>query len=54
MKRQRKNTLSEKKASIKARGMKNPSGNSKYGRKRAYCVKNTVWGFDVPEPKPWR
>jgi hypothetical protein len=54
MKRAKKTTLVEKRATIKARGMKNPSGNSKYGRKHAYCVKNKVWGFEVPEPKPWK
>lgn len=54
MKRIKRKTLAEKKASIKDRGMKNPSGNSSYGRKRAYCAKNGVWGFEVPEPKPWK
>lgn len=29
-------------------------GESQYARKKAYCHKNGVWGFEVPEPKPWR
>jgi endonuclease YncB( thermonuclease family) len=29
-------------------------GESQYARKKAYCHKNGVWGFDVPEPKPWK
>jgi len=28
-------------------------GESKYARKRKYCIKNGVWGFEVPYPKPW-
>ena len=31
-----------------------PGGKSRYARKRAYCRKHGVWGFDVPEPKPWK
>ena len=27
---------------------------SRYKRKREYCVKHKVWGFEVPEPKPWK
>jgi hypothetical protein len=52
--KRKKTSLREKKASIKERGQNNPGGNSKYGRKHAYCAKNKVWGFDVPEPKPWK
>lgn len=29
-------------------------GDSNYARKRAYCVKNQTWGFEVPYPKPWK
>jgi len=53
-KRKKRKTLSDKKRAIKERGMKNPSGNSNYGRKRVYCARNGVWGFEVPEPKPWK
>lgn len=38
----------------KASQMKNSGGRSHYARKRAYCIRNNVWGFNVPEPKPWR
>ena len=34
--------------------MTKPKGKSKYARKRAYCHFNKVWGFEVPEPKPWK
>ena len=30
------------------------NGDSKYARKRIWCAKNGVWGFEVPEPKPWK
>lgn len=29
-------------------------GKSNYARKRAYCIKNNVWGFEVLPPKPWK
>ena len=28
-------------------------GNSQYKRKREYCRKNGVWGFEVKD-KPWK
>jgi hypothetical protein len=39
-------------AAYKAGG--NKKGTSNYARKRAYCVKHGVWGFEVPIPKPWK
>ena len=30
-----------------------PSGESRYARKAEYCRTHGVWGFEVPEPKPW-
>lgn len=33
---------------------KNPGGSSRYARKARWCTKNGVWGWEVPEPKPWR
>lgn len=35
-------------------GMKNPSGESNYGRKKRWLDSHGAWGFDVPHPKPWR
>lgn len=29
-------------------------GESSYGRKRKYCLKHGVWGFEVIGPKPWK
>jgi len=38
----------------KAAAMKEPGYESNYARKRAYCLKHECWGFEVPEPKPWK
>jgi hypothetical protein len=38
----------------KARAMLTPGAESKYARKKKYCDKNGVWGFEVAEPKPWK
>lgn len=27
---------------------------SNYARKRKWCARNGKWGFEVPEPKPWK
>jgi hypothetical protein len=27
---------------------------SNYARKHAWLSRNALWGFDVPEPKPWK
>lgn len=27
---------------------------SNYARKRKYCARHGVWGWEVPEPKPWK
>jgi len=29
-------------------------GESNYARKRKYCIKNGVWGWEVLAPKPWK
>lgn len=44
--------LAEKR-SRKIAAMKHASGMSKYGRKHTYCERNGVFGFQVPDPKPW-
>jgi len=44
----------QKKASERAKRMDNPSGESNYGRKHAYCFRHGLWGFDVRAPKPWK
>jgi len=56
-KSKRRNKESERKAykrsaAYLAGGSK--KGKSNYARKRAYCVKNDCWGFEVPFPKPWK
>lgn len=46
--------LSERKSHKRARRYLEGGGDSQYARKKTYCHKNGVWGFDVPEPKPWK
>lgn len=29
-------------------------GKSKYARKYAWLHAHGMWGFDVPQPKPWK
>jgi hypothetical protein len=29
-------------------------GKSKYARKREWCARNGVFGFEILEPKPWK
>jgi hypothetical protein len=50
----RRKEVEKKKKARKEAAMKHPSGESQYGRKKRYCESNGVWGFQVPEPKPWR
>jgi hypothetical protein len=44
----------------KARRMRSPGALSRYAQKRAYLVRASkregvrVWGFEFPEPKPWK
>ena len=55
MKRRTKRQLARaKRRAYKERSMSSPSGESKYGRKKAWCFKNAKWGFEVAEPKPWK
>lgn len=37
----------------KEAAMKHPGGSSRYGRKVKWCQSHGVFGFQVPEPKPW-
>lgn len=38
----------------KAAAMRSPGFVSNYGKKHAYLTHHGLWGFDVPEPKPWK
>jgi hypothetical protein len=38
----------------KAVRMKTPGESSNYAKKAKYLAKHNVFGFDVPEPKPWK
>jgi len=53
MKRARKVTLTDKKKRKLSANYLKGGGDSHYARKRDYCRKNGVWGFEVPFPKPW-
>jgi endonuclease YncB( thermonuclease family) len=54
MKTKKQNTLSNKKKYKLSKKYLEGEGESQYARKKAYCQKNGVWGFEVPEPKPWK
>jgi uncharacterized LabA/DUF88 family protein len=45
---------SERKKFKRSEAYTGEKGDSRYARKRAYCIKHAVWGFEVPPPKPWR
>lgn len=53
-KSKRRNRESERKAFKRSANYQNGGGESNYARKRKYCHKNGVWGFEVPFPKPWK
>lgn len=42
----------QRRAQRKASQLK-PGEKSRYARKKEYCDKHGVWGFEVPTPKPW-
>lgn len=42
------------KRATKDAGMKRTGGKSNYARKREWCARNGVFGFEVLEPKPWK
>jgi hypothetical protein len=53
----RRTNRAQERAKLKAQkqaGMKRPGHKSKYARKSAWLHAHAAWGFDVPEPKPWR
>lgn len=54
MKRVKKITLSDKQRLKSSAKYREDGGNSNYARKKAYCNKNGVWGWEVEEPKPWK
>jgi endonuclease YncB( thermonuclease family) len=53
-KSQKRKKINERKKHKHTATYKAGGGESQYARKKAYCHKNGVWGFDVPEPKPWK
>ena len=49
----RKTSAATRKAA-KAAAMKRPGFQSQYALKRAWLNRSGMWGWEVPEPKPWR
>jgi hypothetical protein len=54
MRGKRRRKLLEAKRQRKAHQVKNPGFTSRYARKKIYLNRIGLFGFDVPEPKPWR
>mgnify|MGYP001580973731 CR=1 FL=1 len=42
------------KKALKEAGMKRPGATSNYAKKKAWCARNGVFGFEVLSPKPWK
>ena len=38
----------------KEAGMARPGGKSNYAKKKEWCRRNGVFGFEVLNPKPWK
>jgi hypothetical protein len=49
----RRQLAKDHKAARKETAMMHPSGESKYGRKKKYCDNHGLFGFQIPDPKPW-
>jgi hypothetical protein len=49
-----KNSITDKRRRKSMQKYLDGGGESNYAKKRKYCVKHAVWGFDVQEPKPWK
>ena len=46
-----------KRRSVKSKKAKVRDGKlhqSRYARKKEYLHRKKLWGFEVPEPKPWK
>jgi len=52
--RQRIQRERQKRRAEKYKRMLQPGGESDYARKKRWCDRNGKWGFEVPEPKPWK
>jgi hypothetical protein len=53
VKSERRRELTRQREAKKA-AMGNAGQISKYARKHAWCAAHGVFGFQVPEPKPWK
>lgn len=50
----RRQAIAAKKALKRSAAYKHGGGDSAYARKRKYLDREGGWGFDYPEPKPWK
>jgi hypothetical protein len=50
----RRTQLAKKKQKHKMARANKPKGKSKYAKKKQYLHSNSLWGFEVAEPKPWK
>ena len=54
MKRNKRARALAAKRAWKAARVGHAEGTSRYARKYKYLHVHGLWGFEVPEPKPWR
>jgi len=54
MKSERRKKILAKKKDAKRKRYAREGHVSDYARRRDFCRKNGVWGFQVSEPKPWK
>ena len=50
----RRQEIQRKKSLKKTEAYLHGGGESPYARKRDYLKKTGLWGWQVPEPKPWK
>lgn len=50
----KKKTLTDKKKLKMGSKYRGGGGDSRYARKRKYLARRGLWGWEVPEPKPWK
>lgn len=51
---ERKQRERAKRRAAKAAAMAQPGYESNYARKSKYLTRHGGWGFDYPDPKPWK
>jgi hypothetical protein len=54
MKSQGRKSAIESKRRRKEHAMSHPGARSRYAKKKAYLHRYGGWGWEYPEPKPWK